>query len=59
MLKRNSLNRLPRNAKKRTVTPQRYEKQVSVHHIQVDVKFLNFKSSEGKDIRRFQYTAVK
>ena len=42
VLRRNGLNRLPRNAKKRTVQTQRYEKQVPGHHIQVDVKFLKF-----------------
>ena len=40
VLKRNGLNRLPQNARKRTVTTHRYEKQVPGHHIQVDVKFL-------------------
>ena len=28
------------------------------HHVQVDVKFLDFKVEEGKKIRRFQYTAI-
>lgn len=28
------------------------------HHVQVDVKFLDFKVEEGKVIRRFQYTAI-
>jgi len=42
VLKRNGLNRLPRNAKKRTVLTDRYEKQVPGHHVQVDVKFLDF-----------------
>ena len=28
------------------------------HHIQVDVKFLNLETTEGKKVRRFQYTAV-
>jgi transposase InsO family protein len=28
------------------------------HHIQVDVKFLNFIKPNGKKIRRFQYTAI-
>jgi len=58
VLKRNGLNRLPRNAKKRTVLTQRYEKQVPGHHIQVDVKFLKFQNSYAQPIRRFQYTAV-
>jgi len=58
VLKRNGLNRLPRNAKKRTVQTHRYEKQVPGHHVQVDVKFLTFYKPDGKKIRRFQYTAI-
>ena len=58
VLKRNGVNRLPRNAKKRTVQTQRYEKQVPGHHIQVDVKFLKFENPDGKKLKRFQYTAI-
>jgi hypothetical protein len=58
VLKRYGLNRLPRNAKRRTITTHRYEKQVPGHHIQVDVKFLSLKDRKGKKIRRFQYTAI-
>ena len=58
VLKRNGLNRLPRNAKKRTVLTKRYEKQVPGHHIQVDVKFLIFKEKDGKKLKRYQYTAI-
>jgi transposase InsO family protein len=58
VLKRNGLNRLPRNAKKRTVLTKRYEKQVPGHHIQMDVKFLKFKDSTGKKVKRYQYTAI-
>ena len=29
-----------------------------VHHIQMDVKFLIFKSKAGKKIKRYQYTAI-
>ncbi len=57
-LKRNGYNRLPRNAKRRTVQTVRYEKQVPDHHIQVDVKFLIFPQPNGTKIRRFQYTAI-
>ena len=52
------MNRLPRNAKKRTVQTQRHEKQIPGHHIQVDAKLLKFPKSNGQTIRRFQYTAV-
>jgi transposase len=47
VLKRNGLNRLPRNAKTRSVQIHRYEKQVPGHHIQVDVKFLKFIGPTG------------
>ncbi len=58
VLRRLGLNRLPRNAKVRTVKTHRYEKQVPGHHIQVDVKFLSFNDTAGKKVRRFQYTAI-
>jgi transposase InsO family protein len=58
VLKRNGMNRLPRNAKKRTVQTKRYEKQVPGHHIQVDVKFLKFENPDGQKVKRFQYTAI-
>lgn len=58
ILVRNGLNRLPRNAKKRTVLTKRYEKQVPGHHVQVDVKFLIFKDKDGKKIKRYQFTAI-
>lgn len=58
VLKRNGINRLPRNAKKRTVQTTRYEKQVPGHHIQVDVKFLKFDGSHGQKVKKFQYTAI-
>ena len=60
-MKRNGTNRLPENAKKRTVQThlyKRYEKQVPGHYVQVDVKFLNFNKADGKVTRRFQYTAI-
>jgi transposase InsO family protein len=58
VLRRYGLNRLPRNAKKRTVLTQRYEKQVPGHHVQVDVKFLDFKGQQEQKVRRFQYTDI-
>lgn len=58
VLVRHGLNRLPRNAKKRTVMWQRYEKQQPGHHVQVDVKFLDFNDQPGRKVRRFQYTAI-
>jgi len=58
VLKRHGYNRLPRNAKRRTIQTLCYEKQVPGHHIQVDVNFLIFPQSDGTKIRRFQYTAI-
>jgi len=36
----------------------RYEKQAPGHHVQVDVKFLEFKDQKGRKLRRYQYTAI-
>jgi len=58
LLKRNGLNRLPRNAKKRTLTIHRYQKQTPGHHIQVDVKFLKLITPSREKLKRFQYTAI-
>ena len=58
ILKRNGLNRLPRGTRMRKLHTKRYQKQVSGHHIQVDVKFLTFKGKRGEKVRRFQYTAI-
>jgi transposase InsO family protein len=60
VLKRNGLNRLPDNQRKRSmVSFKRYEKQVPGHRIQMDVKFLYFKDLlTGCEVRRFQYTAI-
>ena len=57
-LKRNGLSRLPRNTQRRAIHTRRYAKQVPGHHIQVDVKFLNLKTKDGRKIRRYQYTAI-
>ena len=59
VLCRHGLNRLPQNLRKRHIkTIKRYEKQVPGHHVQVDVKFLNFQDNDGKKVRRYQYTAI-
>lgn len=58
IFRRHGLSRLPRNAKRRALATQRYEKQVPGHHIQVDVKFLSLENREGKKTKRFQYTAI-
>ena len=56
--RRHGLPRLPRNAKRRALATQRYEKQLPGHHIQVDVKFLSFINKDNHRIKRFQYTAI-
>lgn len=59
VLKRNGLNKLPQNQRKRSMEQfKRYEKQVPGHRIQIDVKFLTFTDSSGKEVKRFQYTAI-
>lgn len=59
VLKRNGLNLLPKNQRKRSMKSfKRYEKRVPGHRIQIDVKFLDFKNIHGKTIKRYQYTAI-
>lgn len=59
VLRRNGLGRLPANTRMRSMPSViRYEKQVPGHHVQVDVKFLDFHDPSGGKVRRFQYTAI-
>jgi len=59
VLIRHNLQRLPRNQRNRSMPSfKRYEKQVPGHRIQVDVKFLKFQDKRGRQLRRFQYTAI-
>ena len=58
VLKRHGVSRLPGKVGCRKVHTKRYHKQVPGHHIQMDVKFLIFKSKAGKKIKRYQYTAI-
>lgn len=59
ILKRHGLNRLPRNMRKRSKRPViRYEKKVPGHHVQVDVKFVTLRDTNGRLVRRYQYTAI-
>jgi transposase InsO family protein len=37
---------------------KRYQRQVPRHHIQVEAKFLTFKSKSGEKVHRFQYTTI-
>ena len=56
--KRHGLNRLPNRVGRRAVHTHRYQKQVSGHHVQVDVNFLTLKRKRGGPVRRYQYTAI-
>lgn len=59
VLKRNGLNKLPKNERKRSLPAfKRYEKQVPGHRIQINVKFLSFKDPAGKMQKLYQYTAI-
>ncbi len=60
VLKRNGLNRLPQHQRKRSIEPfKRYEKGVTGHRIQIDVKFLHFTDRLTKnEVKRYQYTAI-
>jgi transposase InsO family protein len=59
VLKRNDMNKLPHNQRKRSLKSfKRYEKKVPGHRIQMDVKFLIFKNKSGQKIKRYQYTAI-
>jgi aromatic ring-cleaving dioxygenase len=47
---RNKLNRLPENIKMRSRSKfKRYEKRVSGHHVQVDVKFYSSKTNKASE----------
>jgi transposase InsO family protein len=54
---RHGLSRLPANCRKRCIVSLRYEKQVPGHHVQFDVKFLQF-TSEGRRLKRYRFTAI-
>lgn len=58
VLQRNGVSRLPSNCPKRSIVSKRYEKQVPGHHVQVDVKFLQFKGADGQRVKRYQFTAI-
>ena len=57
ILKRHNVNLQPKSAPKRAIHTKRYSKKIPGHHVQVDVKFLIFKSGDRK-IKRFKYTAI-
>ncbi|MCP4126275.1 MAG: transposase family protein [Gammaproteobacteria bacterium] len=43
---------------RRKIHTKRYQKQASVHQIQVDVKFLKFIDNNRRTVKRYQYTAI-
>jgi transposase InsO family protein len=57
-LVKHGVSRLPKTASRRTVHTKRYAKKTPGHQVQVDVKFLSFNTSEGKKIKRYQFTAI-
>jgi hypothetical protein len=52
------MSRLPGGPRVRKIHTQRYQKQVPVHQIQVDVKFLKFEGKDSNPLKRYQYTAI-
>ena len=59
VLKRNKLNRLPDNIKKRSRYKfMRFDKKVPGYHVQVDVNFFSYKDEDVQRIKRFQYPAI-
>jgi len=58
VLKANGLGRLPKTAPRHALHTKQYAKKVPGHHVQVDVKFLRLKDTEGKAVKRYQYTAI-
>jgi transposase InsO family protein len=58
VLKRVGFSRLPANCRRRSIVSLRYEKQVPGHHVQIDVKFPQFKDADGRLRKRYQFTAI-
>jgi len=59
VLKRHGISRLPSlKGVRAPVAFRRYEQQVPGHQVQLDVKFVDLHTSEGKRVRRYQYTAI-
>jgi transposase InsO family protein len=57
-LVRHGLGRLAKGTARRAIHTHRYAKEVPGHHVQVDVKVLSLNRSDGRRVRRFQYTAI-
>jgi len=57
-LAKHGINCLSKFAPKRSIHSRRYAKVEPGHHVQVDVKFIMIKDLSGRNVRRFQYTAI-
>ena len=57
-LKRHDIKPLNKVVARKSMGVKRYQKNVPGHHVQVDVKFLIFNDTNGKKIKRYQYTAI-
>jgi transposase InsO family protein len=58
VLRAHGVSKLPKSAPKRALHSKRYAKTVPGHQVQIDVKFLCLKDQSGKDVKRYQYTAI-
>ncbi len=58
ILKRNGLNRLPKETRFRKVHTARYQQQVPGHQVQVDVKPMIVRGKDRKPINSYQFTAT-
>jgi transposase InsO family protein len=58
ILKRYGVERLHKKAARRSLHSKRYSKNTPGHHVQVDVKVVLLKDTEGNLVKRFQYTAI-
>lgn len=52
------MGRWPKTAPRRALHTKRYAKKVPGHHVQLDVKFLQLTDESGKEVKRYQYTAI-
>lgn len=52
------MRRLPKTAPRRALHTKRYAKKVPGHHVQLNVKFLQLTDESGKEVTRYQYTAI-
>lgn len=58
VLRAHGMGRLPKTAPRRALHTKRYAKKIPGHHVQIDVKFLQLTDESGKEVKRYQYTAI-